>query len=246
MWARLAKAFDSTYKLMSLYHLSDEVLKGDRFSSKELTREGCRWRKIQYDPKTHEFDYDPLRLKEILAPLPLLPEQFGPIYLMAIHLASNAEHIAPNPLLITFSVIGDDFIIQSRDFGNGLGKYLNSIGSNCSTRPLELRIKFGLEDSGNGLLCTMNQALNGCHGRVTLESLGELVLLTKGLDDKIIGFRSIGSILIGTRITLFLPLSLAWKKTCSGWDPCDLPRALEINYLPVQPNDLFAHYFRFL
>jgi hypothetical protein len=247
MLTRVANAIDRSFKLLRLYHLSDGVLsRDDSFSKKELAKSGCRWRTIQYNPETHKFNMDLLKINKALKPFPIDREsQYGPIYIMAIHLAANSEHIAPNPLLITFSVIGQDFIIQARDFGRGLGKYLNYIGSNFSTRPFELRMKFGLEDSGNGLLCIMNQALNGCHGRVTLESLGELVLLTKGIDDKIIGFRSFGSTLVGARITLFLPLTLAWQKTCSGWDPCDLPLALDINYLPGRPNDFFAHYFRF-
>ncbi len=228
-----AKRNLSSLKLRTHYKLLESVLRGNRKAREMLTKSGCVWHIVRCNPESMELSSEPAETKGFYKRLQetgLEKARASIAFNTALHLSGNAEHIAPLPVLTSVTMISGDLIIHARDFGKGLGKYLDYIGYSYSTRPHHLQVKFGLDDQGNGLLLAFNQVLNGCLGRAVIESSGQKTLLWKS-DKEILGQRILRSRLSGTRFTFFLPLGQKWTQESSGWDTYDLPRNLKIEFL---------------
>lgn len=228
-----AKRILSSLKLRRCFRLSESVLRGNRKAGEKLTKSGCVWQIVRCDPESMELSSEPAETKGFYKRLQetgLEKARASIAFNTALHLSGNAEHIAPDPVLTSATTISGDLIIHARDFGKGLGKYLDYIGSSYSTRPHHLQVKFGLDDQGNGLLLVFNQVLNGCLGRAAIESSGQKILLWKS-GKEILGRKTLKSKLSGTRFTFFLPLNQKWTQESSGWDTYDLPEALKIKFL---------------
>lgn len=225
-----AKRISSGLNLRRHYKLSESVLRGNRNARKKLAQSSLVWI-THSDPKTKELFSEPNAFYSPLINWGLLEKtRVDCVWPLVMHIANNAEHIAPLPVLSSATMISGDLIIHARDFGKGLGEYLKYVGLSYSTRPDALRVKLGLEDQGNGLLLAFNQVLNGCQGRVVIESSNQKILLWKS-NKKILGQKIPRHRLRGTRFTLFFPLNQKWTQESSGWDKGDLPQALKIKFL---------------
>ena len=219
-------------RLYRFQRLAEKALEGNTGAEKKLVREGAIWQKtfcekgnvceLQQEPK--ELPFKQLGLTE---------QQELIVGGASYPLRVNAEHAAGSPVLTLFSrAIFNGVLIHSRDFGPGLGKYMDYIGNSYSTRSRETFGQLGAEEQGNGLFLALNQVLNGCQGSAILESRGEKVDLWKE-DSSIFGRRHAGSKLRGTSISFMLPFTNEWVRESTGWDIFDMPRKiLDIKYLP--------------
>ena len=219
-------------RLYRFQRLAEKAVEGNPAAEKKLAREGAIWQKtfcekgnvceLQQEPKELSFKQFGLTEHEELI-------LGGASY----HLRVNAEHAAGSPVLTLFTrAIFNGILIHSRDFGPGLGKYMDYIGSNYSTRPRETFGMLRTEEQGNGIFLALNQVLNGCQGSAIFESRGEKVDLWKE-NDNVFGRRYAGSTLRGTSISFMLPFTNQWVRESTGWDIFDMPRTiLDIKYLP--------------
>lgn len=211
------------------------ALRGDAAAKAELTRQGVAWRICVSDPQTWAINEEGTddRFLHSLEGLGLGYNRAAICSNTAMHFIVNSEHVAPLPVMVLAFLLADRVYLQSRDLGPGLGRYLDNLGWSFTTRPEERRRFFCLEDQGNGILLSINQALNGCRGRVVAESSGQKVVLEKK-GDTILGRRFVGIKIQGTRITLTLPLQENWTQEASGSDPHEVPGSLPINWIVGQ------------
>ena len=220
----------SPLKLWRLQALSDRLVRGDKDAGKTLTRRGTAWQIAQADLQTLAIKVELAPLQDRLKSLTTEATRQNILWTLTHHLLANCEHIAPRPVLVTASEFYGNFLVQSRDFGPGLGKYLDHVGFPFSTRSYERQRQFTLELQGNGLLLRFNQVLNGCWGRVVIESGGQRVaLVRRGLE--IIGRRQPLAEFVGTRVSFYLPQREAWVYQPDGFCVDDLPPPLTINWL---------------
>ncbi|MFH1617290.1 MAG: hypothetical protein ABIB65_01800 [Candidatus Margulisiibacteriota bacterium] len=149
----------------------------------------------------------------------------------SMHLAYNAEHVAPYPVLTSYCIVDNHLVVQTRDLGQGLESYLLRPGLPYSTRPYSIMLRLHQEQQGNGIMLTMNQVLNGCSGSMAIESSGQKIRL-RNYRGEIVAQRIFGSKIIGTRFLLFLPLLAEWHAEEQGDDHFHMPAMLKIRFLP--------------